>query len=345
MPITIVPTSLRYKEGNRFISADCIKGESGDPSYLIDDTAGISVQNRTWSAKKLAEDFSAKADKVRPSTSGNFAGLNVYGNLVDSGHKHSDYAMRYATVLDTTLSRGRRSGTTIGNGSFAFGNNVEASGNYSTAIGTSTSVVQSGSLVTYYVQASGIGSYAQGAGTVASGDYSHAQGKMTTASGDSSHAEGFKTKATDSNSHAGGANSIASGTNSFAQGFYADASGVDSFAQGYYTSASGYYSYAHGANTIANHKSQHVFGECNVEDPSSAAISARGTYVEIVGNGLGLNARSNARTLDWDGNERLKGDIYVNCNDDGSGGTKLDPIVFATDSEIQDIIDDWEVSA
>jgi hypothetical protein len=32
-------------------------------------------------------------------------------------------------------------------------------------------------------------------------------------------------------------------------------------------------------------------------------------YAEIIGNGTADNARSNARALDWNGNEYLKGDI------------------------------------
>ncbi|MBO7697088.1 MAG: hypothetical protein J6Y28_04905 [Acholeplasmatales bacterium] len=46
-----------------------------------------------------------------------------------------------------------------------------------------------------------------------------------------------------------------------------------------------------------------VFGEYNIQDNSSADISNRGTYIEIVGKGTASNARSNARTLDWNGNE------------------------------------------
>ena len=42
------------------------------------------------------------------------------------------------TVLTTTLSRGRAESTTAGEGSFAFGDNVEASGAYSAATGTDT---------------------------------------------------------------------------------------------------------------------------------------------------------------------------------------------------------------
>ena len=67
-----------------------------------------------------------------------------------------------------------------------------------------------------------------------------------------------------------------------------------------------------GERNVANHRSQFVFGEYNTPDPSSAADTARGNYVEIVGNGTADNARSNARTLDWNGNERLAGTLYVN---------------------------------
>jgi len=46
-------------------------------------------------------------------------------------------------------------------------------------------------------------------------------------------------------------------------------------------------------------------------------------YAEIIGNGTADNARSNARALDWDGNEFLKGDLYVNCNTNSTNGTQV----------------------
>jgi hypothetical protein len=71
-------------------------------------------------------------------------------------------------------------------------------------------------------------------------------------------------------------------------------------------------SHAEGDYTIANHRTQHVFGGYNIADPSIEDATARGTYVEIVGNGYkesGVEYRSNARTLDWSGNEVLAGTI------------------------------------
>ena len=36
--------------------------------------------------------IAAKADQVTSATKGNFAGLDINGNLIDSGHKPSDYS-------------------------------------------------------------------------------------------------------------------------------------------------------------------------------------------------------------------------------------------------------------
>jgi hypothetical protein len=45
-----------------------------------------------------------KADKVTGATAGNFAGLDAEGNLVDSGHKHSDYKTVQEPVSDPETS-------------------------------------------------------------------------------------------------------------------------------------------------------------------------------------------------------------------------------------------------
>lgn len=111
-----------------------------------------------------------------------------------------------------------------------------------------------------------------------------------------------------------GYNNEASGNYSHAEGQGCKASGASSHAENAETEASGSYSHAEGANTIANHRSQHVFGQYNDPDTSAAASTARGNYVEIVGNGTNDNSRSNARTLDWQGNEVLAGDLTIMGN-------------------------------
>lgn len=158
--------------------------------------------------------------------------------------------------------------------------------------------------------ASGIMSHAEGYNTTASGYSSHAEGCGTTASGDYSHAEGADTTASVVCSHAEGYNTTASGNSSHAEGCGAVANGDFSHSEGSETTASGNISHAEGRGTIAAGDIQHVQGEFNIEDPD-------GKYAHIVGNGDLFYSRSNAHTLDWDGNAWFAGDVYV-------GGTGQD---------------------
>ena len=103
--------------------------------------------------------------------------------------------------------------------------------------------------------------------------------------------------------------SIAFGEYSHAEGQGTSALGNVSHAEGYYTYAQGDYSHAEGKETFATHAAQHVIGAYNALDESTNTSNERGTYVEIVGNGETDNSRSNARTLDWDGNEVLSGSV------------------------------------
>lgn len=73
-----------------------------------------------------------------------------------------------------------------------------------------------------------------------------------------------------------------------------------SVTEGFMCSAEGLYSHAEGLYTIAYADTQHVSGKFNEIDTGLQ-------YAEIIGNGTDVNARSNARTLDWDGNESISG--------------------------------------
>ena len=156
------------------------------------------------------------------------------------------------------------------------------------------------------------------------GDYSVAEGYNATASGNNSHAEGNNTTASGLRSHTEGSGTTASGDyGSHAEGYNSTASGrYGAHAEGSETTASGNYSHAEGNNTISNHRSQHVFGEYNTADASTAAATAKGNYIEIVGNGTTDTNRSNARTLDWSGNETLAGDLTINGSTSVGAGLK-----------------------
>lgn len=146
------------KNGNK-IGGMGIHAKNGIPDYLYaslggnnshDPSAGLSIyaDKMKWkNSEVVTEDFGANA----------YASKDIYG--------------------DSTVSMGRKSGSTIGNSSFAFGNDVVASGMYA---------------------------HAEGANTIASGAYSHAEGGSATANTMYAHAEGNNTTASNYSSHSCG---------------------------------------------------------------------------------------------------------------------------------------------
>ena len=154
------------------------------------------------------------------------------------------------------------------------------------------------------------GSVIEGSGSIVGSlsSYAHAEGSGTMAANEAAHAEGSSSQAIGDASHAEGNGTQASGRYSHAEGDGSRATENDAHAEGSMTVASGGASHAEGISTIANHQAQHVFGRYNIGDPSTAEAINKGTYIEIVGNGTS-SARSNARTLDWEGNEVIAGNI------------------------------------
>ena len=167
----------------------------------------------------------------------------------------------------------------------------------------------------YRTKATGENSHAEGGQCEALGDNSHAEGTQCVALGDSSHAEGIQTKASGLWSHVEGSHTRAIGQGSHAEGTGSLAKGQWSHAEGYDTEAAGKY--------------QHVQGRHNVIDESNR-------FADIVGNGSDTMNKSNAYALDWYGNLRLKGNVYVNCNADSTGGTKLSLDVDSIMNAIKD---------
>lgn len=130
----------------------------------------------------------------------------------------------------------------------------------------------------------------------ATGDYSLSAGSQSVASGYDSFAHGSFARASGDHSHAEGWDTTASGTNSHTEGQL--------------TIASGYASHAEGNATTAQRWAQHTEGQYNVLDTTGADGLAKGSYIHIVGNGTNA-LRSNAYTLDWQGNGWFSGNVYV----------------------------------
>ena len=176
-----------------------------------------------------------------------------------------------------------------GNSSHAEGASSRSSGTASHAEGDTT-------------YASGSASHAEGANTSASSNYAHAEGQLSSASGLCSHAEGYNSTASGQNSHAEGYTCRAQALNAHAEGYQTYAQDNAAHSEGNLTYASGSASHAEGYGTVAQSSHQHVQGKYNIVD-------ATGTYAHIIGNGTADNARSNAHTVDWNGNAWYQGEI------------------------------------
>jgi len=133
-----------------------------------------------------------------------------------------------------------------------------------------------------------------GENTIASGVYSHAEGKDTQAKGEYSHAEGFASHTNENASY------------SHAEGHETATIAFGSHTEGHNTTTEGIYSHAEGEGTIARGYAQHVYGKYNKLDDDDK-------YIAIAGNGTDIDYdhRTNAYTLDWEGNGWFAGNVSV----------------------------------
>ena len=242
------------------------------------------------------------------------ANSHAEGMLTEASGENS-HAEGYQTVAHYRAHAEGGSTTASGHYSHAEGYSTKASGNYSHAenANTTASGIQShaegnGS------KATGDNSHAEGVGTTASGNCSHAEGRSTEAKGEYSHAEGYQTKAgyrahaeggsttaSGHYSHAEGSGTTASGNYSHAENANTTASGIQSHAEGNGCKAIGDNSHTEGIGTIARSAASHVQGKWNEEDTENK-------YAHILGNGTNT-VRSNAHTVDWEGNASFAGFI------------------------------------
>lgn len=249
------------------------------------------------------------------------------GNLIATERTLLNKADKTDTVLNTTLSRGRKASTTVGTGSFAFGEEVEASGQYSHAEGSYSIASGSGSHAEGVGQATSVYAHAESAG-IAAGNRSHAENNGY-AEGEYSHAEGSG-HAMGDYSHAEGYSTLAWGKGSHASGQYNTVDTYSSWPE--WTSGTSYIIGDKVKVTVDNSKPAYPPGTlgyiCTTANSdltfntNNWELDTRLNYVEMIGNGKANNV-SNARTLDWNGNERLMGNLYVGCNADSTGGTKV----------------------
>lgn len=275
---------LKDREQNTYFWVSDLRDENGDyektDTFKGDGYETFFTLNNT--AKNTNYVVTVNGDIVTPS--------QIYTTVFciePAPRKGATIVAEYITQ-DTNLkaftfgSRRTNNFNHIGIMSFAEGDHIHASGNISHAEGS-------------YTIASGNSSHAEGYHTTASGEFTHSEGLNSDAKKIGSHAEGSETTADGIYSHAEGNLSETTGESSHAEGYQTTASGYTSHAEGKDTTASGYASHAQNRKTIAASESQTALGKFNEEDNAD-------TYALIIGNGTADDARSNALTVDWNGN-------------------------------------------
>lgn len=133
----------------------------------------------------------------------------------------------------------------------------------------------------------------------------------------------------------------ASGDRSVAEGYNNEASGATAHAENSTNKAIGNASHVEGYENTAKFLCQHVFGMYAITDPSAnldpngeTTHTVKGNYIEIVGKGTSNASRSNARTLDWSGNEVLAGGLKINGNQDVGGWGQMVAVATNASSTI-----------
>lgn len=222
-----------------------------------------------------------------------------------------------------------------GNASMAFGNGCEASGNASMAFGYGCESSGSHSMACgYHCKASGSASMAFGNGCESSAYQSMAVGANCKASGNQTTAFGYYCESSGSRgAFANGALSIASGARSHADGDGCRAAATGSHVEGGGTYANESQNYVHvgGVNNAVSTETGKTVditrynGDGTVFNTSTHTL---GKYAEVIGNGDSDQARSNARTLDWDGNEAIAGSLTLGLGTVGE--ITLTPAQLAT---------------
>ena len=292
-------------------------------------------------------------EKFIPDKNGNILNGSSPGSLrtVQAAEEDDTYTIGFGSFAEGKNTKA--SGTyshAEGNRTIASDYESHAEGDGTTASGPESHAEGSNTV------ASGSGSHAEGRNTGALGLYSHAEGVNTVASSEASHAEGDGTTASGRASHVEGRYNIAdsseysyeligsttlyinkSATNySFGTGITVDLINGKcilhdkkpltpsiGFKDCYVQSEDESKAYF----ILSSKQNQYV--DSSIECKASLVRIAKYSspvymhYVTIIGNGMSEYTRSNAHTLDWDGNAWFAGDVYVGSTsgtnkDDGS---------------------------
>lgn len=321
--------SYSHTEGN-YNSATGGAAHAEGMNAIADGTASHAEGNKATAFGNYSH-----AEGLNTTARGKSSHVEGSGTTSDGDSAHAE-GMTTTAGGDGAHSEGHTT-TAAGNYSHAEGLTSAALGNYSHAEGQQTTAsnaaahAEGGNTIAGGVRshaegsntkATGTVSHTEGESTVADNTAAHAEGRFTTASGEAAHAEGGSTTASGYYSHAEGSSTTASGDYSHAEGSgtkakakYAHAEGLNTeanynaHAEGQETKADAMASHAEGIGTVAYQNGQHVEGRYN--DYQSDVYKK---YLHVLGNGTSDAERSNAHTIDTDGNAWFAGNVTVGAD-------------------------------
>lgn len=190
------------------------------------------------------------------------------------------------------------------NGAFAVGVGNTVTNNCSCAVGVRNDVngMYSAAFGWFNKTGAKYSFVAGGFGNEAPANGAFASGQCTTAKGNFSHTEGNWTLTESGFSHTEG-----DGGRNYARGAHVEGGGTHADASQVLTHIGGV------NNAICTGTGKQVTISRWLSDGTLRSVwtGTLGKYAEVIGNGDSNEARSNARTLDWDGNEELAGGLTL----------------------------------
>lgn len=310
---------------------------------IKDENYDTNERHKTFSIYKLLNTFVNKTNAVITRLGSLTIGERKTGSTIGQrsiavGHdtgssQHSGNPFYVAPEASGLESIAIGNGVVVsGQGSIGIGNNIKVTGHHSAAIGQG-----SNSSIDDYkpMSVSGRYSFAGGKTNDVSGWESFCHGEMLGVSG--SYAQAFG-----QNNDAVGDCSSVKGAHNTANGKYSDVKGwgcVPDTMQGYPDFEQKVYAPGDVIRHIIPGTNAYAKCTCRYEDdctqsedinPVKWSMDRRAHFAEIFGGAFNyahndetIDIRKNIRTLDWDGNERLKGNLYVGAGDNGLGGTRV----------------------
>ena len=309
---------------------------------IIDDTAEDTETTKTFSVSKLLGTFlssmHAKINKNGSLTIGNRKTGSTVGkrSIAIGEYNYNDPSKNPVASGDNSIAIGVTAEATNGN-SIAIGNSAKASGR------SSISISDAYNINAIPNTASGVGSVAFGTENSVSGERSFGLGYHNRVDGEGSFVNGRSNRCEGNNASVFGCNNRATGDNSHVFGTYNYEDCVENLP----TFEQKIYAPGDRIRLLETVDGEEVWVayECFVYDncTTSESIHKEGhwnqtnkkLFTEMIGGGYVLSStvyKKNIRTLDYEGNERIMGHLYVGSDENGTGGSPV-----ALRSEIPEI--------